>query len=238
MPRQLWLADIARQAGLVVAEVDGWRERGSTSFNPNGIVCHHTGGAATGDMPSLRVLINGRSDLPGPLCAYGLGRSGKVYVVAAGRANHAGSGGWQGLVGNSSVIGIEAENTGGQQWPLVQLNAYVTLCAAITKRLSGSPRFTCGHKEWAPGRKVDPYSINMTSFRTAIANKLQTPTPIPTPEEDMSYRYSFQGGMYTTNLVHRQHWESGGPGFAIMQNATKDLGEVPQDFHESLVPAT
>ena len=58
------------------------------------------------------------------------------------------------------------------------------------------------------------------------------------PEDYMSYRYSFQGAIYTTNMVHRQHWESGGAGFPLMVSATKDLGEVPQDFHESLVPAT
>lgn len=184
MPRQLWLVDAAKRAGLEVAECAGWRERGSDSFNPNGIVCHHTGGANTGDMPSLRVLLEGRSDLSGPLCNYGLSRSGKVYVVAAGRANHAGRGGWQGMVGNSSVVGIEAENNGGQPWPEAQLDAYTRLCAAITRKLSGSPQFCCSHKEWAspPGRKVDPHSINMNSFRTAIADHLRSnPTPQPAP---------------------------------------------------------
>lgn len=177
MARLLWLADIAREAGLSVEEVSGWRDRGSSSFNPKGIVCHHTAGAKTGDMPSLRVLIYGRSDLPGPLCNYGLGRSGKVYVVAAGRANHAGSGSWQGLVGNSSVVGIEAENDGYQAWPDVQLEAYKRLCTAITKMLSGDPKYCCGHKEWAPSRKPDPHSINMADFRKSIANRLAYPTP-------------------------------------------------------------
>lgn len=85
MSRQLWIADRCRSAGLEVAEVNGWRDRGSSAFNPAGLVAHHTAGASTGEMPSLRVLIYGRSDLPGPLCNVGLGRSGKVYVVAAGR---------------------------------------------------------------------------------------------------------------------------------------------------------
>jgi hypothetical protein len=47
-------------------------------------------------MPSLRLLIKRRSDCPGPLCNVGLARSGAVYVIAAGRANHAGKGGWRG----------------------------------------------------------------------------------------------------------------------------------------------
>src|SRR5580700_4344959 len=50
---------------------------------------------------------------PGPLAQLGLGRDGTFYVVAAGRCNQAGQGSWQGVTtGNSSFIGIEAENTG------------------------------------------------------------------------------------------------------------------------------
>jgi peptidoglycan hydrolase-like protein with peptidoglycan-binding domain len=60
-------------------------------------------------MPSLRVLIEGRSNLPGPLAQLGLGRDGTCYVIAAGRCNHAGAGLWQGVsTGNSSFIGTEA----------------------------------------------------------------------------------------------------------------------------------
>ena len=115
MSRQGWIADALRDAGLAVVEVDGWRDRGSSDFWPGGVVGHQTAGpAGGGDMPSLNTLIYGRPDLAGPLGNVGLGRSGTYYVVAAGRANHAGKGGWRGLTGNSSVLGIEAENDGYQ----------------------------------------------------------------------------------------------------------------------------
>lgn len=171
MPHKTELADRIRAAGLTVVEVDGWKTRGSSSFNPGGVVAHHTADGS-GEIPSLRVLIHGRSDLPGPLCQVGLARSGACYVIAAGRANHAGRGGWKGLVGNSSVWGIEAENKGGpaDPWPTKQLDAYYTLCAVLLD-YSAHPddeSYVCGHKEWAPGRKVDPHTLNMNTFREQV----------------------------------------------------------------------
>ncbi len=184
MSRQLWIADTARQWGLNVVEVDGWHERGSESFRPAGVVCHHTAGAESGDMPSLRLLINGRSDCPGPLCNVGLARSGTVYVIAAGRANHAGKGGWRGLTGNSSVLGIEAENTGrGEPWPAAQLDAYRRLAAALASGTGKGAEFVCAHREWAPGRKPDPRDIEMDEFRQSVAQLLgEPPAPPPRPE--------------------------------------------------------
>ena len=184
MPRQLWIAEKARQWGLTVVEVDGWRERGSASFDPVGVVCHHTAGAASGDMPSLRLLITGRPDCPGPLCNVGLARSGAVYVVAAGRANHAGKGGWRGLNGNSSVLGIEAENTGkGEPWPALQLNAYRRLAAALASGVRKGAEAVCGHREWAPGRKPDPQGIDMDEFRRSVAQLLGGPPAPPPPRQ-------------------------------------------------------
>jgi hypothetical protein len=168
-----WLADVLRDAGVTVVEHDGWKTRGASTIKPKGIVCHHTAGPARGDAPSLNVCINGRSDLPGPLCHIVLARSGTAHVIAAGRANHAGIGGWHGLVGNSSVIGIEAENTGrGEPWPAVQVASYVTICAAICRHLGLGAEMVCGHKEWTP-RKIDPYGIEMKDFRKRVAAQLK-----------------------------------------------------------------
>lgn len=170
MANLLWLADVARNAGLDVVEVEGWETRGRPycSMRPKGVVCHHTGGPTSGDMPSLRLLIDGRKGLPGPLSQYGLGRSGKVYVVAAGTSNHAGAGGWKSLDSNCDVVGIEAENTGKDPWPKRQLEAYVALVAAICDRLGIDTSMVAAHKEWAPGRKPDPHSINMDEFRAWV----------------------------------------------------------------------
>lgn len=189
-----WLADAARATGYPVTEIDGWQTRGSTLFTPKGLVWHHTAGPATGDMPSLGILINGRTGLPGPLSQYGLGRSGRIYVVAAGRANHAGEGDWNGLTGNGSVVGIEAEHTGRatEPWPAVQLDAYRKLSAQILSRLGSTTTLMCAHREWArnrtTNRKIDPISLNMAEERARVAALMAT-----TEEDDMVIKKVLQG---------------------------------------------
>ena len=171
-----WLAQVLLDAGLKVSEVDGWKSRGRGEVGPiKGVMCHHTATAASapGNMPTLRMLIDGRSDLPGPLAQLGLGRDGTFYVIAAGRCNHAGAGSWQGLTaGNTSFIGIEAENSGlpDNPWPAVQIDAYEHGVAALLKKVRANAIMCCGHKEYAtpPGRKRDP-SFEMKPFRMNVA---------------------------------------------------------------------
>src|SRR5215472_12378566 len=138
-----WLPDVLLGAGLKVAEQPGWQTRGTAEMGVvRGVMCHHTAGASTGNMPSLGVVTNGRPDLPGPLSQLCLGRDGTFFVVAAGRSNHAGIGNWQGITtGNTNFIGIEAENTGettgpnADPWPAVQLDAYRRGVAAILAKI-------------------------------------------------------------------------------------------------------
>lgn len=182
MSYQTGVVNKIREYGLHVVEVAGWQTRGSSSFNPGGVVCHWTADGATGELPSLRMLINGRSDLAGPLCNFGLARSGAVYIIAAGRANHAGAGGWRGLRGNSSVFGIEAENNGTQAWPKAQYDAYVKLCAALCDYMHRGPEWVCGHFEWAPGRKIDPRTIAMNGFRNSVSYTLTHHSTRPVPK--------------------------------------------------------
>ena len=170
MSRLTWLSDVAIETGYPVVEVDDWETRGySDGYSPSTVVAHHTAGpSGSGDMPSLGICVNGRSDLPGPLANYCLGRSGTIYVVASGKANNAGDGDWQSCDSNYCTVGIEAENDGSQPWPAVQLDSYGRLVAGILDRLGRSTSYTCGHKEWAPGRKPDPHSINMDRARSTI----------------------------------------------------------------------
>lgn len=187
-----WLPPILQTAGLKVAVVPGWEIRGRAEMGAVlGILCHHTAGSATGNMPSLRTLIDGRPDLPGPLSQLGLGRDGTFYVVAAGRCNHAGAGSWQGVTqGNTHFIGIEAENTGlpgDTPWPEIQLDAYRRGVAAILRHVGRTPLFCAGHKEYAlpRGRKDDP-DFDMDAFRQSVADimdgSIVTPAPIPSIE--------------------------------------------------------
>lgn len=183
-----WLPEVLENAGLKVAECEGWQTRGHGNMgNVLGVLCHHTATPGKkGNMPTLNTLIKGRSDLPGPLSQLGLGRDGTYYIIAAGKCYHAGNGLWQGITsGNTHFIGIEAENTGGRDdfpWPEVQLEAYHRGVAAILDYINKGAEFCAGHKEYAlpKGRKPDP-DLDMNAFRAAVADILNGVTPKPDP---------------------------------------------------------
>jgi len=203
----IWLPDVLKSAGLKVALVDGWEGRGRGDVGTiKGVICHHTAGPKAGNMPSLKIVTNGRSDLPGPLSQLCLGRDGTFYVVAAGRANHAGRGIWQGLTtGNTNFIGIEAENTGTRDdfpWPAVQMDAYQRGVAAILKRVGQKSILCCGHKEFRPGGKIDPL-FDMNVFRLEVEAIMQgTATPSgPIPRVDPKGRPTLRRGFSTGTLV-------------------------------------
>ena len=190
-----WLPEVLENAGLKVAEQPGWRTRGHGDMGTvRGVICHHTAGPKNGNMPSLGIVTNGRADLAGPLAQLGLGRDGTYFVIAAGRASHAGPGTWQGVTsGNSSFIGIEAENTGlanDNPWPDVQMDAYRRGVAAILKRVGAQPIMAAGHLEYAKpdGRKPDPsFSVGtrqqriqaMIQFRADVAAIMGGTAPAP-----------------------------------------------------------
>lgn len=186
MGRDTGIASRLRARGLKVVEVDGWPTRGSDSFAPRGSVNHHTAGGANGNAPSLGVCINGRADLAGPLCNAFQARDNTIFVVAAGRANHAGQGTWRGLTGNSSVFGLEIENVGtnAEPWRPDQLETAALVHAAFLDGVDPTLRVeVCQHKEWAtpPGRKVDAHDWNGTELRTRVGQLLGTAPPGPTP---------------------------------------------------------
>lgn len=181
--RLTWLPDVIRNAGLTVVVDPGWDTRGRDFIEPvRGVVAHHTAtpAGAPGDYPSLRIVRDGRSDVPGPLSQLGLGRSGTVYVIASGRANHAGSGSYPGLLGNRDTIGIEAEHPGtiSHPWDTHQLACYYRLCAALLDRLRLPSDRLIGHKEWAPTRKIDPIGLDMNRFRNDVQTVRDQPPTV------------------------------------------------------------
>lgn len=165
-----------RKYAVPVIEIAGWENRGAAFYGDQGSVNHHTAGPRRGAMPSLGILVNGRSDLPGPLCNVGLGRDGVARLIAAGRANHAGTGSWHGHSGNSHHHGLEWEHCGYPDEPITE--AQIDVAARIHAAFAdGNYAATevCQHYEWAPHRKIDFVKplLNPDTFRGRVATYLR-----------------------------------------------------------------
>lgn len=180
--RDTGIAGRLRAYGLKVQEVAGWQTRGSATFHPRGSIDHHTASGLSGNAPSLGICTNGRSDLPGPLCQVLIGRDNTCYVIAAGRANHAGTGSYAGVTGNSNVYGVEHENTGigNEPWREDQRLTAAKVHAALLDGRRGG--FVCQHKEWT-SRKIDKWDQSGPDMRSRVAKAWTT---YDNGEDDMS----------------------------------------------------
>lgn len=194
------LPQILRSYGLKVTVVPGWRKRGRPAytggFDPVGVLIHHTATTVKWTIAAvLRLLTGGRTDLPGPLAHIGLGRTGRVYLIAAGRANHAGQARLSGSVasgdGNELYIGIEAFNDGlGEKWSKRQYNALVLLSAVLSVVVTKNSVHTVrGHKETSTTGKIDP-TFDMDHFRRQVAAKM---VQITKPEEPPAPQLTSRG---------------------------------------------
>lgn len=158
-----------KNAGVKYKKVSGWASRGhGTMGRIDSIMCHHTAGPKSGNVPSLNVVAYGRARLSGPLAQLFLARDGTVYLVAAGVSYHAGRVSSNRYT-NSHSIGIEAENTGvsnDSPWPAHQVAEYAKLCKALADEFNLPISRVVGHKE-ATSRKIDP-SFSMASFRAKV----------------------------------------------------------------------
>lgn len=213
-------------AGFEVWFEDGWQDRGRPGeFIPQGMVWHHTADRAyDSDYAIKSLIVEGRSDLPGPLSQWGLGRSGKLYVIAAGKANHAGGGGWRGLSANFSVWGCEAANDGiGEPWPDRQVEAYIALGVALARHTGYGAEMICRHAEWSDAGKIDTATAPLDDgdwIRAQVAARLAEPPNPEPPEEGLSmltFRYVFDG----------LDWVFDGPsGLYFQLNDTVQITEV------------
>src|SRR5262245_44502120 len=155
MGRDLGLANRLRSAGLAVREVADWQARGDPTFTPLGHVVHHTAGPAQSagyTTPSLAICVRGRPDLPGPLCNWYLGYDNVAYVVASGRANHAGipdGGNCRGMTGNTTAWGVEVEHPGTFPLAADRIDILARGVAAVIRGTATEDKVV-SHSEWAP----------------------------------------------------------------------------------------
>jgi len=216
MSNAVWLADVLRDAGLTIHPLAGWETRGRRGgLDPKGYLFHHTVSSPTkSDTAQDRTLgIDGRRDLPAPLCNISTNRDGSVSIIAAGRANHAGTGVWNGVSGNKFFIGDEMKNlaNGGKDmkvfepWSAVQLESARRAATAILIHIGASADMLAGHREYAtpPGRKKDPHTLDMNHERALVA-ALMTGTLRPTQEDDM-WQYLTVGEKLVTHAWN-QGW--------------------------------
>ncbi len=209
---------VLRAAGCAVAEFDGWQTRsrssgGMTDFRI--VVVHHTASQTT-PANDLHYMVYGNPDAP---VSNGLlDRTGLFTIISGGASNHAGKGGpWQASRGtvsadnaNANSFGIEAANNGvGEIWPQAQQEAYTrmvnALCSAYGLRISSD---VPAHREWAPGRKIDPAGQSrwasgsamwdMQAFRADTQAGWPNGTQPPTPQEidPMIYVCAPDGGWW------------------------------------------
>lgn len=173
-----------KASGLKVVWVAGWKSRGRATMGTiQTITLHHTATPRSfkrgTEYPTLNVIKNGRPGLSGPLAQLGLGRTGVVYVFAAGRANHAGVSRATSMT-NSHAIGIEAEGA-MEAWPTAQYQAYLRLVRALIDEFDLGTSRALRHAETCspPGRKTDA-SFSGPAFRKALGTIKSGSTPAPT----------------------------------------------------------
>jgi LGFP repeat/N-acetylmuramoyl-L-alanine amidase len=172
-----WLADVLRAAGVRVVEEGNWLSRGvSGSFNPIGVLWHHTAATSSpsNPAPALNICINGRTDLQGPLCHALVDYNGVFHLISANRANHAGVCGGSGPIpygdGNTMLIGWEIDYNGvSQEMTSVQYWASVIATAAVLNRLGRDASYVRGHRETSVTGKIDPSFINLDGMRGDVA---------------------------------------------------------------------
>lgn len=175
-----WMVEVLRAAGVPVVEHPGWQSRSAPgSFSPRAVMWHHDASAA-GPSPGMPRMIaeQGNAATPPPLAHAWVATDGTWHLTAAGRANHAGTGSGWGVIpknaGNTYAIGIETDHTTGEAWPAAQLDSLRRGTAALLKRLGASPsNALCGHREYAPGRKVDPDGLDMNAERRIVAEIME-----------------------------------------------------------------
>jgi hypothetical protein len=183
MARLMWLAQVLRDAGLTVHEVGGWKTRGKSLGPIQGITCHATAGSRTStDSGELNTILHGSETAPPPIAQLYLSRTGDWHVVASGKCIH-NRVGWAGPnkgLGNSSLLGIEAQHDNREEpWTERQYESYVRGVAALARRLDVPIHRIAGHKEHQPGpprpgrksTKTDP-TFDMEKFRGDVRKVL------------------------------------------------------------------
>jgi N-acetyl-anhydromuramyl-L-alanine amidase AmpD len=118
------------------------------------IVLHSTGGGYDGSISWLRNSESGVS------AHYVVARDGRIMQLAQTKdiCWHAGKGRWKKYNDvNKISVGIEQEHIDGKSdWPDEQIESTAYVCKIIMEKYGIPVENIVGHRDVAPGRKVDP----------------------------------------------------------------------------------
>lgn len=196
MTADQWLKALRAEGVTDIVEMPGWRTNNRNHKGPfadvHATMVHHTAGEGAG-LPNL--VFHGTGDLPGPLCHDYLTRTGRLYLVGNGRANHAGTvarnaynavlnespnhpapDASEPIDGNSVSYGLECENNGNpdRTWTAKQYDVAVRVQAARCRFHGWSANSVWAHKEATRRKPVDP-RLPMDAFRDDVAERLAHP---------------------------------------------------------------
>lgn len=175
-----WLLDVLDGAGVETVAEGSWQTRMRPgSFDPIGVLWHHTAStsSASNPHPALNICINGRPDLAGPLCHALVDYNGVFHVISAGRSNHAGASRGSGPIpagdGNTLLIGWEIDYNGvSQEMTAAQYEASLAATAAVLTRLGRDSSYARGHRETSTTGKIDPSFIDLDVMRADVAARM------------------------------------------------------------------
>lgn len=214
------ITDRVAQLGSPVVYDPGWERRGAAALSSQpGLTDHHTATAGN----CRRVIRDGHGRLPGPLATWTLELDGTLVAIAAGRANHAGRGGFRGMTGNGSVLGLEIVSP-GDGTPLTPAQV-VTLDrlhhAAVENGVDVDGIHS--HAEWTP-RKTDPIapphghgarSWDMAAVRDRIRNGFTDDEEDDMAPDAVVGAIEYEGGLVQlqydggTRFVNGARWPHG-----------------------------
>lgn len=202
-------------------EIEGWQTRRRDpdhgQWGPvHGFGVHHTGDDSA-DSIDRNLIINGRSDLPGPLAQFGCNDDGVIDVIGCGRANHFGGGdpdvlkavinedygdyppapnehqGSPGAVdGNIYFYGVETYYSGTHVPTAEAYHSLVLLSCAVCDFHGWTAKSVIGHKEWSDW-KSDPGRVDMKGFRADVAARLKAGPELPPTHVTIGRRRIFSG---------------------------------------------
>jgi N-acetylmuramoyl-L-alanine amidase len=175
-----------RAAGITVHEWAGWERRGNGQLSAyEGGIVHHT---ASGFGNAYASLVNGRRDLPGPLCNWAGNQDGSLTVIAAHPANHAGASGGRSMgplplttLFNKRVLGLEIVYPGTEPMRPAQYQTALVWARVVADVVAGGnlERIRAHFETSVTGKidiswSVDPVRhYDMSAFRTQARTALE-----------------------------------------------------------------